>query len=49
MKFAISTSSMLRSIWKACRSCSPASSSMWRDSLASRALNGWTRSPLDFE
>ena len=46
MKFAISTSSIRRIAWKACRSCSPDSSSMCRDSLASRALRGWTRSPL---
>ena len=46
MKLAISTSSMRRMAWKQCRSCSPDSSSMWRDSLASRALSGWMRSPL---
>ena len=46
MKLAISTSSMRRMAWKQCRSCSPDSSSMCRDSLASRALSGWMRSPL---
>ena len=46
MKFVISTSSMRRIAWKALRSCSPDSSSMCCDSLARRALSGWTRSPL---
>ena len=43
MKFVISSSSMRRIAWKALRSCSPDSSSMWRNSLASRALSGWMR------
>ena len=31
--------------WKACRSCSADSDSMWADSFASQALAGWMRSP----
>ena len=40
---------MCRIAWNACRSCSPASSSMWADSLASNAEPGWTCSPRALE
>ena len=45
MKLATRISSILRMAWKACRSCSADSVSMWADSLASQALAGWMRSP----
>ena len=45
MKFATRISSMRRTAWKACRSCSADSDSMWPDSFASSALAGWIRSP----
>ena len=40
MKFASRISSIRRIAWKACRSCSADSVSMWRDSLARCALAG---------
>jgi hypothetical protein len=45
MKLAIRISSIVRQLWKQCRSCSADSDSKWRDSFASQALAGWTRSP----
>ena len=45
MKFATRISSIRRTAWKACRSCSPASDSMCARSLASHRDAGCTRSP----
>ena len=45
MKLATRISSIRRIAWKQCRSWSPASRSMWRDSDASSRLAGWMRSP----
>src|SRR5947209_4547226 len=45
MKLASRISSIRRIAWKACRSCSAHSDSMWVDSFASSALAGWIRSP----
>ncbi len=45
MKLASRISSIRRIAWKQCRSCSADSLSMWRDSLARKALAGWMRSP----
>ena len=49
MKLAISTSSMRRMAWKALSSCSPDSSSMWRDLLASRAAQRVDALAVGFE
>ena len=45
MKLASRISSIRRQAWKTLSSCSRDSAAMWRDSLASRALAGWMRSP----
>ena len=45
MKLATRISSIRRTAWKACRSCSPASPSMCPDSLARQAEAGWISSP----
>ena len=45
MKLAARISSIRRSAWKQCRSCSADSDSMCRDSLARWALAGWIVSP----
>ena len=49
MKLASRISSIRRHAWKTLSSCSRDSAAMWRDSLASRALAGWMRSPQRLE
>jgi hypothetical protein len=44
IKLASRISSIRRMAWKQCSSCSADPLSMWRDSFASNALAGWTRS-----
>jgi hypothetical protein len=44
MKLLIRISSIRRTAWNACRSCSAASLSMWADSLARNAEAGWISS-----